>query len=171
MLSLNSNKNIFRKCLLSLSIFFLLLGNLLIRSEGMETVLYLYLLALLVIFTYYLYWAHSLHFVFKDDSITVYKDKQIIFKGLEHEIMTDEKNWVYIFPNNIIIFGSILSCINDKDVLHKFFNSKFNFSIVSTKELFFKMMKTSIVFRFLIITILLAVAINLVIALFLVSTL
>ncbi len=42
-----------------INIFFVL-RNLLIRSEGMETVLHLYLLALLVIFTYYLYWARLL---------------------------------------------------------------------------------------------------------------
>jgi hypothetical protein len=164
MVLLTYNKNKYRKCLIFFFVFLFLFINLSLRSEGLAMLMYIYLLMMIVIIIGYLNWIKSLQFSFKDGLVTIMRKKEIIFEGEEHEVITDATKWVYVFPNNIIVFGGFLSCIYEHNILQKFFNSGFNFSILDNKVIFYKLMKQSSIFRWSIISIFVVLGINLAVA-------
>ena len=152
----------FRKCMLFLFVFVLLLINLLLQSQGLAFVLYLYLFVMVIAVLGYLNWLKTLHFSISDGVVTVMKNQNIICECKEHEVITDTTNWVYIFPNKIIVFGGFLSCLYEQKLLQKFFHSDFNFSLLDNKLVFYKLMQQSSVFRWSIISIFIVLGVALV---------
>jgi len=161
MIFLTFNKNQFRKCVIFLFVFVFLFINLLLRSEGITMITYIYLLTMIVVIIGYLNWLKSLRFSIRDGVVSVMKNQQLICECEEHEVITDATKWVYIFPNNIIVFGGFLSCIYEHKLLHKFFHSDFNFTILDNKVIFYQLMKQSLVFRWSIISIFIVLGIAL----------